>query len=200
MESSGLSSFSRSKRAQASPHSSSPQIGLRKQQQLPLELRHPAQEETTLAPFPCFEAWASAPARLLFLGQEGNPKHQDTMRPWGGSVCVGVDISNPCECPAKSIFLGTCAFIGTTAASFWFMDASKWTASGDNFPFYFLSLSGTPRAKDDIVQCAVPERLGQNGVSVDPYERRWGEQATLHRQTHTHIHTSAKAGEEKEAG
>lgn len=54
--------------------------------------------------FPCFEAWASAPARPLSLGQEGNPKHQDNMRPWGGSVCVGVDISNPCERPARSIF------------------------------------------------------------------------------------------------
>lgn len=70
------------------------------------------------------------------------------------------------------------------------MDASEWTASGDNFPFYFPSLSGTPRAKDDIDQYVVPERLGQNGVSVDPCERRWGKQATLHGQTHTHTHVS----------
>lgn len=68
--------------------------------------------------FPCFEAWASVPACPLSLGQEGNPKHQDTMRPWGGSVCVGVDISNPCERPAKSIFLCKCAFIGATTGSF----------------------------------------------------------------------------------
>lgn len=79
------------------------------------------------------------------------------------------------------------------------MYTSKWRASGDNFLFYFLSLSGTPRVRDDIVQCVVPERLSQNGVSVDLVS---GDGASRRRfmDRHTHIHTSAKAAEEKEAG
>lgn len=53
--------------------------------------------------------------------------------------------------------------------------------------------------RDDIVQCVVPERLGQNGVSVDLVS---GDGASRRRSMdrHTHIHTSAKAAEEKEAG